>query len=131
MLKSCKYCGKIHNSKTICKAKKRDRALGASAKIDKFRSSYAWQKKREKIKERDGYLCQACLAYGVITYNDIEVHHIKPLRTNFESRLEDSNLISLCSTCHERADRGKISTKWLKEITEKREAGIPPRLDSG
>lgn len=128
MLKSCKYCGKIHDSKTICEAKKRDHALGASAEIAKFRSSYAWQKKRERIKERDRYLCQACLARGVITYLGIEVHHIKPLRSNFEERLDDDNLISLCDACHKEADRGKINAKWLKEIAGERNAGIPPRL---
>ena len=47
MLKSCSYCGKIHDSKYICKEKpKRKKEV---TKADRFRWTRLWQKKREDI----------------------------------------------------------------------------------
>ena len=128
MLKSCKYCGKIHESKIYCPERKRKYRPKSDREIDKFRSSYVWQKKRKRIKERDGYLCQVCLARGEITYAGIEVHHIEPLNKRFDLRLDDANLISLCEADHERAERGEISAAELKNIAQVRNAGVPPRV---
>ena len=59
MLKSCSYCGKIHDSKYICKEKPKQKKEVTEA--DKFRWTRVWQKKREDIKKRDLYLCQICI----------------------------------------------------------------------
>lgn len=50
MLKSCKYCGRIHDSKYDC-GKKPQRKKQGNEK-DKFRWSRKWTEKREDIKER-------------------------------------------------------------------------------
>ena len=49
MLKSCKYCGRIHDSKYICKEKPNRKKEVTEA--DKFRWTRLWQKKREEMKE--------------------------------------------------------------------------------
>ena len=60
MLKSCKYCGRIHDSKHIC-SHKPIRNKYKKTEEDKFRNTKAWQRKREYIKDRDKRLCQVCI----------------------------------------------------------------------
>ena len=84
MLKSCKYCGKVHDSRYDC-GRKPVRRKKIRTTQNSFRSTQAWKQKSLEIRERDHYLCQVCLRnlYGTISrYNNrqIEVHHIVPLR---------------------------------------------------
>lgn len=120
MLRSCKYCGKIHDSKHIC-PNKPIRKRYKKTEEDKFRNTQAWKKKRNNIKERDKGLCQVCMRklYNTLkqyNYRDIEVHHIIPLRENYELRLEEDNLISLCKYHHELAEKGEIPRELLRSL---------------
>lgn len=119
MLKSCKYCMRIHDSKFDCG--KKPKRYKPSNDINKFRWSRKWTEKREQIKERDNYLCQLCKADGRYNYNDLEVHHITSLEEDYDRRLDDDNLITLCVTHHKAADRGEISKERLYKLI-----GIPP-----
>lgn len=127
MLKSCKYCMRIHDSKFDCGKKPQRKKQGN--KKDKFRWTTAWQKKREDIKERDKYLCQACIRNlpGTInkyTYNNLSVHHAVPLEEDFEKRLDDNNLITLCDyPHHEMAESGEISLDTILAIIKEQESG--------
>ncbi|MFB0919752.1 MAG: HNH endonuclease [Oscillospiraceae bacterium] len=117
VLKSCVYCGRIHDSKYDCgKRPQRKRDSKAS-----FRSTAEWQSKRTEINERDLYLCRVCLDNGRLTYNGISVHHIEPLEENYEKRLDNDNLITLCAGHHEQAERGDIPRAQLHEL-----ANSPP-----
>lgn len=69
-----------------------------------------WQKKRAAILRRDGYLCQECRKYGRKT-EAVTVHHIKHADTNPELIYTDSNLISLCNSCHNKQHPEKGSYK--------------------
>lgn len=71
MLKSCKYCGRIHAKNFDC------------------------GKKPKRIKS---------------------VHHITQLEQDFELRLENDNLITLCGSCHEEAETGMISKECLRSL---------------
>ena len=122
MLKSCRYCGKIHDSKYIC-PNKPIRKQYKKTEEDKFRNTKAWQRKRDYIKDRDRGLCQVCMRklYNTIkqyNYTNIEVHHIIPLREDYELRMEEDNLISLCKYHHELAERGDIPRDVLKDMIE-------------
>lgn len=122
MLKSCKYCGSIHDTKYICH-RKPIRKTYKKTEEDSFRNTQAWQRKRNSIRDRDKNLCQVCIRklHNTIkqyNYMDIEVHHIIPLRENYELRLDDNNLISLCKYHHEMADRGDIPRDGLRKIVE-------------
>ena len=88
-----------------------------------FRSTQAWQHKRAWIRERDMHLCRWCLTLGRLSYTNLSVHHIEPLHEAWGERLDDSNLITLCSPCHEQAEAGKISRAALHELTH-----TPPQL---
>lgn len=125
-LVSCPRCGKIHPSgecpiKTVGRYKN-------GTKESSFRSSYAWTKKALWIKERDHYLCQACLhnldGQGIrYTSDSLEVHHIKPINSNYDDRLDEYNLITLCREHHEMAEAHHIDAKQLKLIAKSNNEG--------
>lgn len=122
MLKSCKYCGRIHDSKYKC-PNKPIRKSYKKTEEDKFRNTQAWKRKRNYIKDRDKGLCQVCIRklYNTLkqfNYIDIEVHHITSLREDYELRLDDDNLITLCKYHHELAERGEIPRELLRSMIE-------------
>lgn len=67
-----------------------------------FYKTAAWLKCRKVILIRDHYLCQECLRNDRLTPANT-VHHIIPLEEAPELALEESNLESICPTCHNRA----------------------------
>lgn len=119
MLKSCKYCMRIHDSKFNC-GKKPVRQKEPT-QINKFRWSRKWTEKREQIKERDNYLCQICFRNNKYNYNDLEVHHAISLEEDFEKRLDNDNLITLCQEHHEQAERGEIPRDVILNIINEQE----------
>lgn len=124
MLKSCKYCGKIHDSKYECSKKPTRKKI--RTKPNSFRSTEVWKRKSLEIRERDKYLCQVCMRklYGAVQqYNNkqIEVHHIVPVAEEWDRRLDNDNLISLCGKHHEMAECGKIPRTELKKIARQQE----------
>lgn len=64
-----------------------------------FYSSKAWRDKRKEILERDNHACAICSELYRITMAQ-DVHHILNLRENYDLRLDNDNLISLCSDHH-------------------------------
>ena len=92
----------------------------------RFRNSPKWQKKRRKIKERDDYLCQICIRelYGTIrkyNYKDLQVHHAIPINANEDLKLDENNLITLCSMHHAMCDRGEIPYEEVKKIIDEQQ----------
>ena len=125
MLKSCKYCGRIHDTKYDCGKKPTSKK---TTNITKFRSSSKWQRKREIILSLDHYLCALCKSQSVYNSKYLEVHHIIPLAEDFSRKLDEDNLITLCELHHEEADKGIISRQELAELIEERyrTGGYPP-----
>lgn len=124
MLKSCKWCMRVHDSKFDCGHKPQRKKQGNDK--DKFRWTQAWQKKREEIKERDKYLCQVCIRklYETVnqyTYDDLEVHHAIPLEEDFDKRLDNDNLLTLCERHHEMAESGEIPRAEILKIISEQE----------
>jgi len=66
---------------------------------NKFLHWSKWRTKREVILARDEYLCVKCLERGILT-PAVDVDHIKELKDYPELCLVDSNLQSLCKSCH-------------------------------
>ena len=126
MKKACPYCGAIHARNYICpkKPKGKYHSRTGLSQADIFRGSYEWKCKREYIMKRDLYMCVACrhkLQGTIRQFNteDLSVHHIRPLNTNYELRLDDKNLITLCRNHHEMAEKCEISTEKLLNIVTK------------
>lgn len=118
MLKSCSRCGKIHDFNKMCYKNRQVRGL---TDADKFRKTYKWHKKSEDIRDRDKHLCRCCLANifettDVYNFNKLEVHHITALEEDYNRRLDDDNLITLCCFHHKLADKGVISKEILYKL---------------
>lgn len=125
MLRSCKYCGKIHDSKYNCPSKPQRKKQVTEA--DKFRWTSLWQKKREEIKQRDLYLCQICIRelYNTINkYNteDLEVHHNIPINENYDKRLDNDNLLTVCHSHHDMCESGEIPREEVQRIINEQES---------
>ena len=92
----------------------------------RFRSTQVWQRKRDEIRERDNQLCQVCirLLYDTeqqYTYDGLSVHHINPLKSAYDKRLDNDNLITLCEMHHEMAEHGLIPARELDGIAKEQE----------
>lgn len=132
MKRSCSYCGRIHDSQYDCG--KRPKKFKKKYEHDAFRSTSAWQRKAEEIKERDNYLCQICIrglydSRTRINSTNLSVHHAVPLKTDYDLQLSNNNLITLCGKHHEMAENGKIPLVEVLAIIQKQE-GIPPGYQS-
>lgn len=94
------------------------------SKASRFRATKRWSKKRDEIKERDKYLCRVCInnlyhTLNTYNYDKLEVHHIVPIEEDYDKRLDNDNLITLCSFHHKMAERGDIPREELIKL-------IPP-----
>lgn len=124
MLKSCQYCGRIHNSGYICPYKPIRKSKITEA--DKFRWTSLWQKKREEIKQRDLYLCQICIRQlykTIVKYNteELEVHHNVPINEDYNKRLDNDNLLTVCHSHHEMCESGEIPREEVQKIIKEQE----------
>lgn len=131
---SCPRCGRIHPADAC--PRKPDRVYKTGTKESKFRSTNAWTRKSIHIRDRDHYLCQACLhnldGQGVrYTTDRLEVHHIKPIEQYYDGRLDDDNLITLCREHHEMAERGQLLSDELSHIARSNRGAKDPPLSNG
>lgn len=116
---TCSICGVVKRGHK-CPYKK-DRRTDKNSKADKFRKSKAWTKKSIEIRQRDRYLCRVCEAnlYNTIqqfNYDKLEVHHITPVNEDYNKRLDNDNLITLCNYHHKMAEAGDIPREELKGL---------------
>ena len=68
-------------------------------------ANYGFANTRSYVLDRDNYTCQHCK--GKSKDSKLEVHHIV-FRSNGGSD-EESNLVCLCKTCHDKLHKGEIS----------------------
>lgn len=64
-----------------------------------FYKSTKWEKKRNSILRRDGYMCQLSKRYGLMKQAEV-VHHIFPRDEFPQYEMDDWNLISLTTEQH-------------------------------
>lgn len=132
MLNSCQYCGRIHDKQYICPQKadrqkeRRDNRSKSNARIYSFHRSTHWKEKSKEIRQRDNYCCQACareITGTERTYEteSLSVHHIIPLAEDWNRRLDNDILITLCRKHHEMAEKGEIKRKLLLKIAQEQE----------
>ena len=78
-----------------------------------------WQAQRKKVLERDDNRCRTCGATGS---SQLHVHHIRPFREygylpgeneNYRIANNLENLITLCPSCHRRAEAGQQTRSAL------------------
>ena len=117
MFKACSKCGKIHEASFNCKQIK----VYSGGEERKMRSGSKWKAKSIEIRERAKYLCEVCKDIGLITYDNIEVHHIEKVTERPDLLLDNFNLVCLCQEHHKKADNGQINKEYLKELARRRE----------
>ena len=67
---------------------------------DSFYKTIQWTRTRAYIVERDQNECQSCKDRGLVTTDNLIVHHIEPLEYVPSKGLDESNLITVCIGCH-------------------------------
>ena len=116
---TCKYCGIVPRGH-ICPYRKK-RFEKKQTMQSRFRNTKSWQNKREEIYQRDRYLCRVCEAnlyhtVNQLNWKNLEVHHIVPLCEDYNKRLDNDNLITLCKYHHTMADNGEIPREELFKL---------------
>ena len=119
---SCSRCGIVPRGHKCPYKTYKKKAYDTEA--DKFRKTKRWTNKSIEVRQRDRYLCRVCEAnlYNTVqrfTFNEIDVHHIVPINEDYNKRLDNDNLITLCRYHHKMADDGKIPREELQKL-------IPP-----
>ena len=132
MLKSCRYCGRIHDSKFKCPKQPKRKRIELNKDVQAFRRSAKWKAKSLEIRDRDHHLCQVCLrglyfTGRTLTHQGISVHHIIPVAEDESRSLDDNNLITLCQLHHELAESGHIPREELAAMV----AEVPPGVRGG
>ena len=83
--------------------------------VSVFYKSSIWLHKREEILIRDNKECQICKAKG--RYHKAEcVHHIKHLRQYPNLALDNSNLIAVCNSCHNKLHPEKLHLESIPKF---------------
>lgn len=124
MLKSCKYCGRIHDDKLVCEAKEKASKRWESRRKSKayfFRKTNDWTLKSREIRNRDKYCCLCCKANLIGTIRqlntiDLSVHHIIPIEEDYNQRLSNENLITVCAEHHELCESGEITRDNQRQL---------------
>lgn len=120
---TCKYCGIVERGH-VC-PHKRSRQKSGDRQSEKFRQTKAWTNKSIAVRKRDLYLCAVCMTgkyhtINTFNYDKLSVHHIIPLAEDYNKRLDERNLITLCSYHHKMAEDGEIPREELLDLVEKK-----------
>lgn len=99
-----KYCGEqgcktLITSGRYCDDHKRRNKKKAWQPINKsFYRTQAWRDLKAYCYQRDQGKCQRCgkFVFGKRAHH----HHIVPIRVNPSLRLDENNIMTLCSKCH-------------------------------
>ena len=98
--------------------------------VDPFYRTKRWDRLREKVLRRDGYMCQVSRRYGKRA-QATTVHHVFPREDFPEYQWEAWNLVSLAGAVHdEMHDRvtGKLTAKGaelLRRVARRQGVEVP------
>lgn len=82
-----------------------------------FYKSKGWKIARKKALARDEYICQDCKKLEQIV-PAVTVHHIIPIKEEWNLRLIIENMVSLCESCHQRRHRKLNEANVKQKITD-------------
>lgn len=136
MKKRCKYCNKsyditedhmceekyqhmVKNQKALENKYKRERQRLYARSDDEgykaLHSSY-WVKFRLHIIHADDGMCQRCyIKFHRYTFENLEVHHIKPRKDYPELAFDESNVVTLCRSCNATLGLSGLDFQWSPE----------------
>lgn len=121
IFKRCSFCGKRIPEGQECSCKqnsKRYKEYDKSRNDDKqfkFENTWAWHKRRNEVMKKYGGIdLYSYFRFGVIEKAEV-VHHIIPVKENYDLRFEYCNLIPLTEANHRRIHIIMICSKTEKE----------------
>ena len=76
--------------------------------------TWAWHKASESYKHRHP-LCEVCRLEGRITTTAI-AHHLVAVSTGGDVMVEDSELLPVCTSCHQRVEG--LGREWRKAVRQ-------------
>jgi len=82
-----------------------------------------WKAVAERARSADGHKCRGCgkqQAEMSGTRKSLDVHHIVPWSVSNSNALE--NLVTLCRSCHHRAEPRPETVKWLRDCVTHQKA---------
>lgn len=88
------HCEKHEPNKAYDKVKKK-----SNPEYVRFYTSKAWRSARRVAMLRDNNVCVRCMQDGIYKSADM-VDHVIPTLEDWERRLDQTNLMSLCFACH-------------------------------
>lgn len=97
-LQYCDDCKSIVQSERVKQVSDYDR-FRRDKRSKTFYNSKVWKMLSAKKLQDDKYKCQVCGAIAT------EVHHIVPIKRDWTKRIEIANLMSVCTSCHNKLDR--------------------------
>jgi endogenous inhibitor of DNA gyrase (YacG/DUF329 family) len=133
--KACEQCGELFETRESRLADKRGRFCSRKCKAEWQSENLTgewwhhykggpvkyygpnWKEQRDAARKRDGHKCWYCGVTQEEYGRKLPVHHIVPFREfgyipgeneNYKLANNLLNLITLCISCHNRAERGKI-----------------------
>ena len=83
-------------------------------KVNDFYNTKEWTRLRDLMRSEYMGMCVICWAKDKIEMLH-SIHHIEEVRDNFDRRLDATNLIALCSSCHKR-----VHDEYKKGIPQKK-----------
>ena len=93
-----RYCPK-HKRDVVSKTNSDYNRYKRNKPHQSFYNSKEWKQARTIAMQRTGGLCEECLTFDLITTADV-VDHIIPISASYSRRLEQSNLMPLCHSHH-------------------------------
>ncbi|CUN87306.1 HNH endonuclease signature motif containing protein [Clostridium disporicum] len=83
-------------------------------KVNDFYNTKEWTRLRDLMRSEYLGMCVVCWAKDKIEMLHT-IHHVEEVRDNFDRRLDASNLIGLCSSCHKR-----VHDEYKKGVQQKK-----------
>lgn len=88
---------------------------GITSEHDLFFGSSVWKNARKFILKKDNHACQMCGSEE----KKLSIHHIIPLKMDWDKRLELINMVTLCNSCHKKTySREGLYIDILEELTK-------------
>lgn len=118
--KADKYCDKcrIEEEKKISEQKRHRNKMydrySRDKKSNAFYHSGAWVRLVNVIKIRESGLCLRCWSNNIMTAGRI-VHHIIPVKDDWNKRLDPLNCVYLCDECHSLVHKEYAKSRQSKE----------------
>jgi 5-methylcytosine-specific restriction endonuclease McrA len=102
------------NYSGLSPAEKREKRADAEARREEEDEAHRrWSAIRQQVLERDDYTCQMC---GFVASSNLHIHHIMKRSEGGTDHLD--NLLTLCPSCHSKADRKFYNPDWTRPPVE-------------